>query len=59
MIHSFLSLGSKNVKKKNENTKATGAKIHAPVLGQNFPKPAIVLGLQYPLSTDPSCWSCY
>ena len=28
--------------KKNEN-EATRAKIHAPVLGQNFPKPAIVV----------------
>ena len=44
MIHGFLSLGSKNVWKKNEN-KATGTKIHAPVLGQNFPKPAIVCRL--------------
>ena len=41
MIHSFLSLGSKNVLKKNEK-KATGAKIHAPVLGQNYLKSAIV-----------------
>ena len=41
MIHSFLNLGSKSVLKKKES-KATGAKIHAPVLGQNFPKPAIV-----------------
>ena len=42
MIHSFLSLGSNNVQKNNEN-KTTGAKVHASVLGQNFPKPAIVL----------------
>ena len=40
MIHSFLSLGSKNFKRKNEN-EATRAKIHTPVLGQNDPKLAI------------------
>ena len=41
MIHSFLSLGSKNMKKKNEN-EATREEIHALVWGQNFQKPAIV-----------------
>ena len=41
MIRSVLSLGSKNFWKKNKN-EATRAKIHALVLGQNFPKPAIV-----------------
>ena len=41
MIHSFLALGARMFRKKNEND-ATRAKIRAPVLGQNFPKPAIV-----------------
>ena len=41
MIRSVLSLGSKNFLKKNEN-EATRAKIHAPLFGQNFQKPAVV-----------------
>ena len=48
MIHSFLSIGSKNIQKKNKN-EAAKAKIHAPVLGQNIPKLAIV-ELQLPLN---------
>ena len=40
-MHSFLSRWEQECLEKNEN-KATGAKIRAPVLGQNFPKLAIV-----------------
>ena len=41
MIHISMSLGSKIFLKKNENA-ATRVKIHAPILGQNFTKPATV-----------------
>ena len=41
MIRSFLSLGSKNFQRQNENAVAK-VKTHVPVLGQNFPKVAIL-----------------
>ena len=41
MIHRLLSLGSKNLLRQNEN-EATRVKNNAQLLGQNFPKTAIV-----------------